>query len=58
MNDLSAIDSGFIRKLNEIIFENLENENFGVKELAREIGLSRFSLNRKLHFIYHQPIYP
>ena len=56
MNDLSAIDSGFIRKLNEIIFENLENENFGVKELAREIGMSRFSLNRKLHFIYKKTI--
>jgi TolB-like protein/AraC-like DNA-binding protein/Tfp pilus assembly protein PilF len=56
MNDLSSIDSGFIRKLDEIIFENLENENFGVKELARGIGLSRFSLNRKLHFIYKKTI--
>ncbi|MHB1197162.1 MAG: helix-turn-helix domain-containing protein [Lutibacter sp.] len=56
MNDLSSIDSGFIRKLDEIIFKNLENEHFGVKELAREIGMSRFSLNRKLHFIFKKTI--
>ena len=35
---------------------NLENENFGVKELARETGLSRFILNRKLHSICHKTI--
>lgn len=54
MKDKSSIDAAFTRELNVIIFANLENENFGVKELAREIGLSRFNLNRKLHFIYQK----
>ena len=56
MNDLSAIDSAFIGKLNEIILSNLENENFGVQELASKIGMSRFNLNRKLHHIYKKTI--
>lgn len=56
MNDQSSIDYAFVRKLTEIIHANLENENFGVKELARETGMSRFNLNRKLHFICHKTI--
>ena len=56
MKDLSSIDAAFTRELNKIIFANLENEHFGVNELAREIGMSRFNLNRKLHFIYHKTI--
>ena len=56
MNDLSSIDHVFIRKLTEIIHTNLENENFGVKELARETGMSRFNLNRKLHLLCHKTI--
>lgn len=56
MKDLSSIDAAFTGELNKIIFANLENENFGVKELARAIGMSRFNLNRKLRFIYHKTI--
>lgn len=56
MRDLSSVDSVFTGELNKIILENLVNEHFGVKELAREIGMSRFNLNRKLHFVYHKSI--
>jgi TolB-like protein/AraC-like DNA-binding protein/Tfp pilus assembly protein PilF len=56
MNDQSSIDYAFIRKLTEIIHANLGNESFGVKELAKETGMSRFNLNRKLHFICHKTI--
>lgn len=56
MNDQSSIDHAFIRKLTEIIRANLENENFGIKELARETGMSRFNLNRKLQFISRKTI--
>ncbi|MDP3944744.1 MAG: helix-turn-helix domain-containing protein [Lutibacter sp.] len=56
MKDLTSVDTAFTRELNKIIFANLANEHFGVNELAREIGMSRFSLNRKLHFIYHKTI--
>lgn len=66
MQDLSSYDVAFTRELkftresefttelNRIISANLANEHFGVNELAREIGMSRCSLNRKLHFIYHK----
>jgi len=41
-------DQIFISKLTEIIIANLRNENFGVKELARESNMSLYSLSRKL----------
>jgi AraC-like DNA-binding protein/tetratricopeptide (TPR) repeat protein len=41
-------DQNFIRKLTEIIHANIRNENFGVKELARESGMSLKGLRRKL----------
>ncbi|WP_026810090.1 helix-turn-helix domain-containing protein [Arenibacter latericius] len=44
-------DDGFIAKLTDILSVNLENENFGVRELASSIGLSRSQLHRKLHAI-------
>jgi AraC-like DNA-binding protein/tetratricopeptide (TPR) repeat protein len=51
MSDLSSRDQVFIDKLTEIIAANLRNENFGVKELAKESGISRYSLSRKLNTI-------
>jgi AraC-like DNA-binding protein len=42
-------DPGFTRKLTEIVLANLENENFGVNDLARESGLSLYLINRKLY---------
>ena len=56
MNDLPSMDHTFIKKLNDIILLNLENESFGVKELANEIGMSCFNLNRKLHLISRKTI--
>jgi AraC-like DNA-binding protein/tetratricopeptide (TPR) repeat protein len=41
-------DQNLIRKLTEIIHSNIRNENFGVKELARESGMSLKGLRRKL----------
>ena len=41
----------FIKKLIDILEINLENENFGVLELAKEVGLSRSQLHRRLHDI-------
>ena len=51
MNHLTPADQLFTTKLTDIILTNLENESFGAKELAREIGMSSFNLNRKLHLI-------
>ena len=42
-------DQIFIRKLTEIIQANLGNENYSIKELAHELGISRYSLSRRLY---------
>ncbi len=56
MNNISSLDIAFTRKLDEIVRANLENEHFGVKELASESGMSRFNLNRKLHSLHRKTI--
>ena len=38
----------FLKKLTEFTEANLQNEQFGVKELAREMNMSRSSLHRKI----------
>ena len=40
--------NGFIKKIEDILENNLENENFGVSNLALEIGVSRSQLYRKI----------
>ncbi|MGB5665970.1 MAG: helix-turn-helix domain-containing protein [Maribacter sp.] len=49
-NELS-MDQAFIKKLNALLEINLENEHFGVKQLAEKVGLSRSQLHRKLKAI-------
>lgn len=46
--DIGSLDNYFLTKLNAIIDQNIENENFSVDQLAREIGFSRSQLHRKL----------
>lgn len=40
--------TAFINKVKQIIFDNLDNEHFGVIELASKIGISRSQLLRKV----------
>ena len=51
-----APDDAFTAMLTNVILKNLDNESFGVKELARNTGMSCFSLNRKLHLITRKTI--
>ena len=48
MSDSHPIEKDFLSKISEIIDENISNEQFGVSELAREIGMSRSNLLRKI----------
>ena len=41
-------ENNFLAKLTEIVRTNLDNEQFGVSELAREMGMSRSNLHRKV----------
>ncbi len=51
MTEALSADQMFISKLTEKILANLGNEAFGIKELARESGMSLYSLNRRLNSI-------
>lgn len=44
-------DQSFVQKLTDILETQLENDQFGVKELADEMGMSRSQLHRKVHSI-------
>ena len=46
-----SMAEAFIKKVEEIVFENLDNEQFGVKELAQQVGISRSHLHRKLKLL-------
>ncbi|MEN8187251.1 MAG: helix-turn-helix domain-containing protein [Bacteroidota bacterium] len=48
MDSERSMDNIFIEKVNSIIEANLENEHFGVKELAGSIAMSSSQLYRKL----------
>jgi TolB-like protein/AraC-like DNA-binding protein/Flp pilus assembly protein TadD len=56
MIEHSTKDDAFIRKLTEIIHANLTNVNFGVKELARESGVSQYRLSRRLRSITNKTL--
>ncbi len=48
MSDNSPVDYDFLKKITDIIEDNLSNEQFGVSELADTIGMSRSNLLRKV----------
>ena len=48
MPDSQPIKNDFLSQINEIIEANISNELFGVSELAREVGMSRSNLLRKI----------
>lgn len=48
MPDAHFTEKDFLAQITKVIDENLSNEQFGVSELAREIGMSRSNLLRKL----------
>lgn len=48
MQDSPSLENDFLGKITGIITENISNENFGVSELANEIGMSRSNLLRKV----------
>ena len=42
------MDLSCIQSLKNIVIFNMENDQFGVEELAKELGVSRTQLHRKL----------
>lgn len=54
MTQEPSMDEAFLQKLTGIVEANLENEQFGVKDLAHEAGMSRSQIHRKLQDLTHQ----
>jgi TolB-like protein/AraC-like DNA-binding protein len=52
----NSMDQAFIRRLTDIVLANLANENFGAEELAKEAGMSRANLYRRLRSVKQQDI--
>jgi len=48
---MSASDDLFIQRLTQITGDNLQNEQFGVSELAKEAGLNRSTLHRRIKLV-------
>ena len=48
MSDLKSNEIDFLNQVSQIIEDNISNEQFGVSELAHEIGMSRSNLLRKI----------
>ncbi len=48
MPDSHSIEDDFLSKITKVIEENISNEQFGVSELAFDIGMSRSNLLRKV----------
>jgi AraC-like DNA-binding protein len=48
MPDYNSIEKEFLEKITEITEQHISNEQFGVSELARETGMSRSNLLRKV----------
>ncbi len=51
MKEELSMNQEFIKKLNDLLKVNFENEQFGVNKLSEEIGISRSQLHRKLEII-------
>jgi signal transduction histidine kinase/DNA-binding response OmpR family regulator len=50
----NSLDQTFLENALQIVEANLANEQFGIEVLAREIGMSRPNLNRKLRALVNQ----
>lgn len=49
-------NNDFIEKLGKVVEDNLSDEKFGVRELAKEVRLSRTQLHRRLKSINNQSV--
>ena len=54
MTEPISMNQALIRKLTDITKANISNEHFGVEELAKEAGISRITLYRKIKSIKNQ----
>jgi TolB-like protein/AraC-like DNA-binding protein len=56
MTESPTTDQIFIRKLTVIVLANLENEQFGVDEVSKQMGMTYSKINQKLKSINNQKL--
>jgi AraC-like DNA-binding protein len=50
------MENPFIDKIRQIILDHLDDEKFGVSELASEIGLSKSQTFRKVKYLSNKSV--
>jgi hypothetical protein len=48
MIDSNSMDTAFLSRLTEVVRKNLDNEQFGVSTLVKEIGMSQSYIHRTI----------
>ncbi|MGB8492115.1 MAG: helix-turn-helix transcriptional regulator, partial [Bacteroidales bacterium] len=56
MTEPLSMDQAFIRKIANIVSANISDETFGAEKLAKEAGMSRVSLHRRIKSIKNQDV--
>ena len=56
MESKLSMEQQFLKKLTDVIEANLHKEDFGVSELASELGMSRITLHRKVKSILKKSV--
>jgi TolB-like protein/AraC-like DNA-binding protein/Tfp pilus assembly protein PilF len=56
MTESPTMDQIFIRKLTAIVLANLENEQFGVDEVSRQMGMTYSKIKQKIKSINNQSL--
>lgn len=56
MKGVNHTEEQFLQNITGIIDANLHNENFGVAELATELGMSRITLHRKVKSVIRKSV--
>ena len=51
---LSSIDETFLKKVMQVVEENMADEQFTMDQLGKKVGMSRSQIHRKLHALTNQ----
>jgi signal transduction histidine kinase/DNA-binding response OmpR family regulator len=51
---VTSIEEAFLQKLMKSVEDNLADERFSIEQLARQVGMSRSQLHRKLHALTNE----
>ena len=51
----NSVDEDFLKRINDIILEHIEDEEFSINHLAKKMNISRSNLYRKIKMISHMP---